>query len=67
MKFNDFLFNHAFDMKDEVKDVGNGKCELYHITTPKKNIWFYLWYFIVAFKCIGNIDKVESEDSNGTK
>ena len=66
MNISDFWLKHAFNRKDEVKKVGNDRCELYCILTPKHNLWFYLFAFITAFKCICNMEclEMESEDKN---
>ena len=54
MNINNFLLKHAFNMKDEVKDVGNGKCELYCILTPKHNLWFYFFILKTAYEMFNN-------------
>lgn len=49
-----FLLKQSFNFADEVR----GK-ELYVIMKPKRNIWFYIWAFIEAFKCIVEMDCME--------
>lgn len=57
-----FLIRKGFNLEDRVE--GN---QLFVDMTPKKNLWFYLFAFIEAFKCICDMKGLEkeSEDSNG--
>ena len=57
-----FLIRHGFNIVNKVKGQ-----ELFAEMTPKKNLWFYLFAFIEAFKCICNIEKVEECEDNNAK
>lgn len=54
-----FLMRKGFELKNRVE--GN---QLFVDMIPKKNLWFYLFAFIEAFKCVCKVSCLECEEED---